>query len=219
MRGTTSREGWHDYKIRTGGIEVFPALVAAEHVGFPSSVSQCRVVLRNSMFCSTAVRLRGTSTLVTGPAGSGKSTLSLQYVCAAAARIASSMSSRNGSARCLSARPSWGWIYRLTSRQGWSLSVRLERRRDREEVNATLEVRIADAIDPAQIAPGEFAHIIRKEVVENGARLVVIDSLNGYLSSMPQEKQLVLAAARIASIPEPAGGADFSGQPSARRCG
>ena len=47
-------------------------------------------------------------------------------------------------------------------------------------------------VDPAQIAPGEFAHIIRKEVEENGARLVVIDSLNGYLSSMPQERQLVL---------------------------
>src|SRR6185369_10496686 len=85
MRGTTSREGWHDYKIRIGGIEVFPTLVAAEHVGsfvgepVSSGLAELDALLDGGP-------LRGTSTLLTGPAGSGKSTLSLQYVCAAAAR-------------------------------------------------------------------------------------------------------------------------------------
>ena len=172
MRGTTSREGWHDYKIRTGGIEVFPTLVAAEHVGsfvgepVSSGLAELDALLDGGP-------LRGTSTLLTGPAGSGKSTLMLQYVCAAAAR----------GEHCV--------VYEFEERIGTMLVRAAKLGLDFQAHIKTGLVTLRQ-VDPAQIAPGEFAHIIRKEVEENGARLLGIDSLNGYLSSMPQEKQLIL---------------------------
>jgi len=169
MRGTTSREGWHDC---TGGIEVFPTLVAAEHVGsfagepVSSGLAELDALLDGGP-------LRGTSTLLTGPAGSGKSTLMLQYVCAAAAR----------GEHCV--------VYEFEERIGTMLVRAAKLGLDFQAHIKTGLVTLRQ-VDPAQIAPGEFAHIIRKEVEENGARLLGIDSLNGYLSSMPQEKQLIL---------------------------
>ncbi|MBV9375813.1 MAG: AAA family ATPase, partial [Alphaproteobacteria bacterium] len=172
MRGAASREGWHDYKMRTGGIEVFPTLIAAEHmvpfIGEPvsSGLGEIDAVLDGGP-------LRGTCTLLTGPAGSGKSTLILQYICAAAAR----------GEHCA--------VYEFEERIGTMLVRAAKLGLDLDTYVQTGLVTLRQ-VDPAQIAPGEFAHLIRKEVEENGARLVVIDSLNGYLSSMPQESQLVL---------------------------
>jgi circadian clock protein KaiC len=172
MRGAACREGWHDYRIRTGGIEVFPSLVAPEHlapfIGEPvsSGLAELDALLDGGP-------LRGSSMLLTGPAGAGKSTLILQYMCAAAARGEHSA------------------VYEFEERIGTML-IRA----------AKLGLHLQDYIErglitlrqvaPAQIAPGEFAQIIRKEVEEKSARLVVIDSLSGYLTAMPQEKQLVL---------------------------
>jgi circadian clock protein KaiC len=172
MRGVASREGWHDYKIRTGGIEVFPTLIAAAHLvpfigePVPSGLGEIDAVLEGGP-------LRGTCTLLVGPAGSGKSTLILQYICAAAAR----------GEHCA--------VYEFEERIGTMLvraaKLGLDLKTHIESGLVTLR-----QVDPAQLAPGEFAHTIRKEVEENGARLVVIDSLNGYLAAMPQEGHLVL---------------------------
>jgi circadian clock protein KaiC len=172
MRGTACREGWHDYMIRTGGIEVFPTLIAAEHgvafIGEPVSagVGEIDALLDGGP-------LRGTCTLLTGPAGSGKSTLILQYICAAAAR----------GEHCA--------VYEFEERTGTMLVRAAKLGLD---LKAHIETGLVTLrqVAPAQIAPGEFAHMIRKEVEENNARLVVIDSLNGYLSAMPQENHLVL---------------------------
>jgi len=172
MRGSTYREGWHDYVVRTGGIEAFPTLIAAEHVvpfisePVPSGVAELDALLDKGP-------LRGTSTLVTGPSGSGKSTLALQYVWAAAER----------GEHCV--------IYEFDERVGTLLTRSAKLGLDLQPHIETGIVALRQ-VDPAQIAPGEFAHIIRKEVEEKAARLVVIDSLNGYLSAMAQEKQLVL---------------------------
>ena len=160
MRGAPVREGWHDYVVRTGGIEVFPTLVvAAEMVPFtgepvPSGIAELDALLEGGP-------LRGTSTLLSGPSGSGKSTLVVQYIWAAAER----------GEHCA--------VYEFDERIG-TLLIRATR------LGLDLRPHIQSGLvtllqlDPAQIAPGEFAHIIRKEVEEKGARLIVIDSLNGY---------------------------------------
>lgn len=172
MRGAACREGWHDYGIRTGGIEVFPTLVAPDHLApfigepVPSGLAELDALLDGGP-------LRGTSMLLTGPAGAGKSTLILQYVCAAAAR----------GEHCA--------VYEFEERSGTMLVRAAKLGLDLQAHIATGLITLRQ-VDPAQIAPGEFAHILRNEVEEKGARLIVIDSLNGYLTAMPQEKQLLL---------------------------
>jgi circadian clock protein KaiC len=172
MRGAPCREGWHDYRIRTGGIEVFPTLAVPEHpapfIGepVPSGLAELDALLDGGP-------LRGTSMLLSGPAGAGKSTLILQYVCAAASR------------------GEYSALYEFEERIGTMLVRAAKLGLD---LQAYIERGLVTfrQVDPAQIAPGEFAHIVRNEVEKKGARLVVIDSLSGYLAAMPQEKQLVL---------------------------
>ncbi|MGI4799754.1 MAG: ATPase domain-containing protein, partial [Janthinobacterium lividum] len=172
MRGARYREGWHDYTIRFGGLDVFPRLVATEHhtpfVGDPvvSGIPALDALLGGGP-------LRGTCTLLSGPAGAGKSTLSLQYVHAAAER----------GERCA--------IYQFDERAGTfltrsaKLGLDLQPHLDADRI-------ILRQIDPAELSPGEFAHMLRLDVERNETQLVVIDSLNGYLMAMPQEKQLML---------------------------
>ncbi|MGI4802425.1 MAG: ATPase domain-containing protein [Janthinobacterium lividum] len=172
MRGARYREGWHDYTIHPGGLEVFPRLVANEHntpfVGDPvlSGLPALDALLGGGP-------LRGTCTLLSGPAGAGKSTLSLQYVHAAAER----------GERCA--------IYQFDERAGTlvtrsaKLGLDLQPHLDANRI-------ILRQIDPAELSPGEFAHMLRLDVERNETRIVVIDSLSGYLMAMPQEKQLLL---------------------------
>ena len=172
MRGACYREGWHDYAILHGGLDVFPRLIAAEHhfsfVGdpVPSGVAELDALLDGGP-------LRGTCTLLSGPAGAGKSTLALQYVHAAAGR----------GEHCA--------IYQFDERAG-TLHTRLAKlgldlRPHIEAGRVTLR-----QIDPAELSPGEFVQSLRLDAERNNTRIVVIDSLSGYLTSMPQEKQLVL---------------------------
>ncbi|MBU1329245.1 MAG: circadian clock protein KaiC [Gammaproteobacteria bacterium] len=172
LRGVDFCAGLHDFAIRRGGLQVYPRLVANQHhVAFngdpvPSGVEGLDALLGGGP-------LRGTSTLVTGPAGSGKTSLALQYIDAACRR----------GERCT--------VYEFDERIGTmlirsdSMGLQLQQHID----NGLLEIR---QIDPAELSPGEFAWLVRNEVEQQQCRMIVIDSLSGYLAAMPQEQQLIL---------------------------
>lgn len=175
VRGANYREGYHDYEITTGGVVVHPRLVAAEHHDpftreeFKSGIPNLDVMLAGGL---TA----GSTALLLGPAGVGKSTVAMQFAVTA-------------------------------MRAGKKAAVYLF-----DEVLATLKERVeklclttpggldgfaagellhAQQVDPAEMSPGAFAHEVRR-AVEAGAKVVIIDSLNGYLNAMPEERFLAI---------------------------
>jgi circadian clock protein KaiC len=172
MRGVDFIGGYHDFVIRRGGLDVFPRLIAADHhkpfIGeaTPSGVPELDDLLGGGP-------QRGTSTLLTGPAGAGKTTIGLQYVHAACER----------GENCT--------IFEFDERVGTMLSRSKAMKIDltRHIENGRL---VVQQFDPAEISPGEFAWRVRSEVETRGSRLVMIDSLNGYVAAMPQEQQLIL---------------------------
>ncbi len=171
-RGRPFRSGHHDFAIRTGGIEVFPRLVAAEHrlatahAQLPSDIPELDALLGGGID-------EGTSTLIVGAAGTGKSTLALQIAAAAASR-------QQGTA-----------VFMFDESRETLL-----RRCDLLHVNLRAPVEAGtislQPVDPAELSPGEFTQIIRTAVEQRGVRVVVIDSLNGYLSAMPGERFLTI---------------------------
>ena len=171
-RGRRFRGGYHDYVIAAGGLRVFPRLVAAEHRQgvednkLSSGIGQLDQLVGGGLE-------RGTSTLFVGAAGTGKSSLASQFVAAAAERGERSVMCIFDESRNV-----------LLSRMR-GLGVDLEKHVD----SGIVQIR---QVDPAELTPGEFAHAIRNEVVEHGARIVVIDSLNGYLNAMPGERFLTI---------------------------
>ncbi len=172
LRGSPFRSGYHDYVVATGGIVVFPRLIAAEHrtealsAPLPSGVPTLDQLLGGGVDRSTA-------TLLIGPAGTGKSALATQLVCAAAERGEVSafflFEERIGTLR----------------RRAQHLGMPLEKALDSGKVHLK-------QIDPAELAPDEFTHLVRTAVERDGARLVVIDSINGYFSAMPESRFLTL---------------------------
>ncbi|WP_347276679.1 ATPase domain-containing protein [Caulobacter endophyticus] len=172
LRGVDFIAGYHDMEIRRGGLQVFPRLIAAEHhTPFVGEPTPSGVEELDALFSGGP--LRGTCTLLTGPAGSGKSTIAMQYIVAACARGEKAT------------------LFEFDERVG-TLMVRAK------AMNLDLQPFIDQGLlnvqqmDPAQMSPGEFAALIRKEVEARGVRMVAIDSLNGYLAAMPEEKQLIL---------------------------
>lgn len=170
LRGTDFRGGYHDFTIRRGGIEVFPRLVASEH-----SEAFSRAHIKSGV---TALdRLlgggldRGTSTLLMGPAGSGKSTIAVQYVVSAA--------ERGDHAVVFAFDESKATLQART--QGLGISI--------NEGHGPGQVQI-EQIDPAELSPGEFTHRVQDAVENDHARVIVIDSLNGYMNAMPEEQYL-----------------------------
>ena len=170
-RGRAYRDGYHDYKIARGGLQVFPRLVAAEHLpayepGTLASGSAAFDQLLGGGFD------RGTSTLVVGAPGTGKSSLAVQFALASAQR---------GETACLYIFDES--VMTLQARcEGMGMPV--------GQAIATGRLRVRQ-IDPAEMSPGEFAQIIRDAVTTQQARVVVIDSLNGYLNSMPDDRFLI----------------------------
>jgi circadian clock protein KaiC len=171
-RGSSFRSGYHDYLINKGGLDVFPRLVAAEHrhvkkaAKLPSQIPELDSLLGGGLE-------EGTSTLIVGGAGTGKSTIAAQICSAAASRGQKSvMFLFDESPNTL-----------FTRCAGLGICV--------EEHNDKGLIRIVQ-IDPAEMSPGEFSHNIRQAVEEWGASIVVIDSLNGYLNAMPEERFLTI---------------------------
>ncbi|WP_070152825.1 ATPase domain-containing protein [Sphingobium phenoxybenzoativorans] len=185
MRGVDFVAGYHDLIIRKGGIDIFPRLIASDHhtpfegEALPSGIEELDALLNGGP-------ARGTSTLITGPAGSGKTTLALQYLDAACARSEHAV------------------IYEFDERIGTMISrakafgIDLQARMDA----GFLTIK---QMDPAEIAPGQFAAMIREEVETRKAKVVMIDSLNGYMAAMPQEQQLVLQLHELLSYLNQAG--------------
>ena len=172
MRGIGFRGGFHDMKIIRGGLEIYPRLVAAEHhaefVGdfTPSGNPGLDQLLGGGLE-------RGTNALLIGAAGVGKSSLALTYAIAAAQR---------GEVAAIFAFDEGRGTLEARAR---SLGLPLQEALDSGHV-------LFQQIDPAELSPGEFAAIVRRRVEEDGARVVVIDSLNGYLNAMPDGRFLVL---------------------------
>jgi circadian clock protein KaiC len=171
FRGSDFISGFHDFSIRRGGLQVYPRLSASEHlVGFERGTISSGVTELDALLGGGVDR--GTSTLFVGPPGTGKSTIALQYAAAATQRGDHAAVFAFEESRAILFERAVGLGMRLQEGTGpGQLMVR--------------------QIDPADVSPGEFAHMVRMSVERDKARVVVIDSLNGYLNSMPEDRYLV----------------------------
>jgi circadian clock protein KaiC len=171
-RGRKFRGGYHDYLIAQGGLRVFPRLIASEHRNdHPYERLKSGVATLDGLLGGGLEH--GTSTLIVGAAGTGKSSLAAQFVASAAGQgQRSAMFLFDESVRTL-----------LSRCDGLGIDLR------RRCVDGTVSCR---QVDPAELTPGEFAQAIRDEVENRGARCIVIDSLNGYLNAMPGERYLTI---------------------------
>lgn len=173
LRGCAFREGYHDYLIRSGGIVVFPRLVAAE---YSNGHGQQAPALSGIPALDTLVGGgldRGTSTLLIGPAGCGKTTIALRWLTTAAERGESSAA----------------FIFEETveTLMGRASGLGMDLRKHVESGSV-----IISHLDPAEVSPGEFVDMVRDAVENRKARSVLIDSLNGFLQAMPAEQFLAL---------------------------
>jgi circadian clock protein KaiC len=171
-RGQSYRDGFHDYKIVRGGLQVFPRLVAAEHNPSLQQVKVSSGLPALDQLLGGGIE-RGTSTLIVGAPGTGKSSLAAQFAVAAA---------RRGEHAALFVFDESIATLRTRCRGlGMELGPHLD--------SGMLTVR---QVDPAELSPGEFVHELREAVTARGASVIVIDSLNGYLNAMPDERFLIV---------------------------
>lgn len=171
MRGRRFHSGFHDYEIETGGVDVFPRLVAAQHRRDTESGTLHSGLPALDALLGGGID-RGTSTLFLGAAGTGKSSLAMHFVMQAAQR-------GERSAVFLFEES----VHALRTRSR-GLGLDLDARMDDGLV-------MVQPVDPSELSPGEFFHIVREAVEQKHARIVVIDSLNGYLNAMPGERFLI----------------------------
>jgi circadian clock protein KaiC len=171
-RGQSFRGGYHDFTVAKGGVEVFPRLVAAEHrKGFLSkSISSGIPELDQLLGNGIAM---GSSTLILGPAGTGKSLLGFHYAATAIAR--------GERAALFVFDEELGLLFSRAKGFG----IDLEAMRDGGKL-------FVKQMDAAELSPGEFSHRVRRAVDEEGIKTVIIDSLNGYQAAMPEEQFLIL---------------------------
>jgi circadian clock protein KaiC len=171
-RGKAFRGGNHDYVIKRGGLEVYPRLVAAEHRAHSDRTQMPTGVPALDALLGGGVE-RSTSTLIVGAAGTGKSSLAAQVMATAAQ-----------SGHCAAMFIFDESVDTLLARTD-SLGIPLRAMHDAGKVMIT-------PVDPAELAPGQLTAAIREAVERHEARVVVIDSLNGYLNAMPEESLIAV---------------------------
>jgi len=172
LRGSSFREGFHDYSIRRGGLEIYPRLVAAEHhPGFRQERLLSGVAEIDALWGGGVDR--GTSTLIMGPAGCGKSTIAAGYAIAAAKRDEHAI------------------IY-LFDEGVETMLARLAGLGMGADEQIKAGRLVLEQIDPAELSPGEFVARIRQRARDGKSRIIVIDSLNGFLNAMPGEQFLAI---------------------------
>lgn len=172
MRGQRYRGGFHDFTIRTGGVAAFPRLVALEHHkiiardDLSSGIPALDALLGGGI-------ARGTSLLALGPAGAGKTLIAMRFAVAACER----------GERVVAYLFDEDVELLITRAEVLGMPLR------RHRTEGLLHI---EQVDAAELSPGEFAHRLRHEVTRNQASIVLIDSLNGYQASMPEEQFLIL---------------------------
>lgn len=171
LRGRRFLGGYHDFRIRTGGLAVYPRIQRQDVAGvevvprtLPSGSPELDTLLGGGL-------PSGTSILVTGPAGTGKSVLATQYACAAAAR--------GEKVR----------FYLFDERLGTFALRAVGLGMDIREMSTDGRLTLCQ-VEPTERSPGEFAHDVVRAVEDDGVQMIVIDSINGYLQSMPEERLL-----------------------------
>ncbi len=170
LRGLRFRGGYHDFRIRTGGIEVFPRINTAA----TSEPELGSLLLSENPALDQLLGgglLRGTSTLITGAAGTGKSVMCMQYIGAAVER------GETVSVFIFDERLSTFFL------RAHALGMPVD------EAMESGRLRIHQ-VEPTEMSPGEFANVVVRAVEEHGSSLIVIDSINGYMNAMPAERLL-----------------------------
>lgn len=171
-RGQNFRSGYHDFSIATGGVHVFPRLVAAQHrTIFDRSPVRSGVGELDQLLGGGIAA--GSSTLILGPAGTGKSLVALNYIAAAV---------RRGEGAALFV---FDEELGLLFDRAKTFGIDLEQMRDSGKL-------VVEQMDAAELSPGEFSHRVRRGVDERKIKTVVVDSLNGYQASMPEEQFVIL---------------------------
>jgi circadian clock protein KaiC len=171
-RGRRFRGGYHDFTIKTGGLEIYPRIVASEHrAKFDRTVASSGVVALDKLLGGGVER--GSSALILGPAGTGKSLFAISFATAAVAR--------GEKAALFIFDEELGLLFDRMRTMGIDLEAM--------QSEGSL---IIESIDAAELSPGEFAARVRHCVTDQKIQTVVIDSLNGYQAAMPQEQFLIL---------------------------
>ena len=172
FRGRRYKGGYHDFVIEHGGLRIFPRLVSTER----------RAAFERTALATPSPELdallgggieRGSSTLIIGPAGTGKSLLALTFVTAAIAR--------GEKAALFVFDEELGLLFQ----RGLGLGI------DLKAMAASGQL-FVEQIDAAELSPGQFSYMVRELVERNDVQTVVIDSLNGYQAAMPEEQSLIL---------------------------
>ncbi|RDJ03808.1 ATPase domain-containing protein [Rhizobium grahamii] len=171
-RGQAFRGGYHDFVIKTGGVVAFPRLRALEHrTDFQRTTLASGVAELDGLLGGGVER--GSSTLLIGPSGTGKTLFGLQFVDAAV--------KRGERAAVFVFDEELGLLFDRMK----ALGINLEKMRDDGAVHI-------EQLDAAEVSPGEFAQRVRDRVSDFDAKIVVLDSINGYQTAMPEENALIL---------------------------
>ena len=170
MRGVNFQSGFHDFNIETGGIIVFPRLSMEQKIKYEDGMLGSGEEKLDALMGGLHY---GTSTILIGPAGVGKSTLAMMYACSAVER------GERAAVYLFDEGPET--LYQRTSALGMDV------RRYVEEGKISLR-----QIQLAELTPGELSYMVSREVEEKGAKVVIIDSVNGYMMATPQERYLTM---------------------------
>ncbi len=172
LRGAKFREGFHDYSIKRGGVEVYPRLVAAEHlVAFQPTQLKSGIPALDTLLGGGIDS--GTSTLLLGPAGCGKSTIAVRYAVSAV--------ERGDTAALFTFDETLATLVIRARGLGMDIAKYADSGRF-----------LLRQVDAAELSPGQFVHEIRQLVEKQDLRVLIIDSLNGFLNAMPGEHFLAM---------------------------